>query len=81
MQDEDEPFPPILKSISIALSVALILLALAIAWWWAPDSAWAKLIAFLLFTGAAPPFSFLIVLEAANHITDGELKRTGRLKP
>ena len=78
-QPQTPDTPAMLKNISFVLGIALVALAVAISWWWFPDVTWAKVVALLLFVLAAPPFSFIVVLEIANFISHGELKRTGKM--
>jgi len=80
-QDTDEPLPPRLKYISFGLSIALVALAFAVSGWWFPDHALAKLLALLICIMAAPPISFVIVLEVANRVSRGDPRPAGKLKP
>lgn len=79
--DEDAPeMPTLLKYISIGASLALLALSWATAWVWFPDTTLGKVVALLLFVAAFPAISTFVVLEGANYLSGGELKRTGRLK-
>jgi hypothetical protein len=78
--DEVGPeMPALLRYISTGVSLALVALSWATAWVWFPDSGWGKATALFLFVAAAPPITVMFVLEIANRLTGGELKRTGRL--
>lgn len=80
VHEEDGPeMPALLRYISTGVSVALVALSWATAWIWFPDSGWGKACALFLFVAAAPPITSVFVLEIANRLTRGELKRTGRL--
>lgn len=79
-QDVEPQMPELLRYISLGLSIALVALAGATAWVWLPDSILGKVVGLLLFVAAAPPLTTIAVLEVANRISGGELRRSGNLK-
>lgn len=78
--DDGPKMPALLKNISICGSLALLALSWATAWVWFPDSIYEKVGALLLFVAAAPPITTVVVLEVADRLSRGELRRTGRMK-
>jgi hypothetical protein len=78
--DGGPEMPALLGRISICGSLTLLALSWATAWLWFPNSIWGKVGALLLLVAAAPPITAVVVLEVADRLSGGELRRTGSMK-
>lgn len=78
--DRHAPMPAWLRCTSTTASIAFFALGWGLVELWFVDAAWARVVALMLIVLAAPPITTFAVLEVANWVSRGKLKRTGRFR-